>query len=196
MIFLMASSWPTMLDTNSDVAVGVSEILKSMVSSSSKVASRSLARSLRQSAAGHGMERASGSILKFCNSSRDWVSRPMASICSMGIMLALNAGMMVVCGGAAAWEDSLWGSGFASSRSEERFSLEKARRRICSTSSSPKPRSRARPPIWKEVSIKVQPSSMAASAALYSSLFRSLSSNLPFRNWLTIFLALSILSPS
>ena len=180
MIFLMESSCPMMFETSSSLLSGVFETLKAMVSSGSKVASRSLARSLRQSAAGHGMDSASGSILKFCNSSRDCVSRPMASICSMEIIPAESGvmiGMATVCGVAVGWGCAGYpsadgaafcaaGAVFSSGRSEVRFSAENARRRICSTSSPSMPSSRALPPSWKLASMKVQPSSIAATPAL------------------------------
>ena len=75
---------------------------------------------------------------------------------------------------------------------EERFSEEKARRRICSTSSGESPSSRAFPPSWKLASMKVQPSSLAASPTLKSSPFSSFGLYFVLRNVLMIFLALSI----
>ena len=204
MIFLMVSSRSTMFETSSEVAVGVSEILKSMVSSFSKVTSRSFARSLRQSAAGQGMESASGSILKFCNSSIDCVSRPSASICSIEIMPAGIGDMIVAarCGAADAAGASPGAAGaaaaaaaaFSSPRSAERFSEENALRRICSTSSGFMPSSRALPPSWKLASMKVQPSSLAASPTLKSSLFSSAGLYFVLRNRLMTFLALSMLT--
>ena len=173
MIFLMVSSRSTMFETSSVVAVGVSEILNSMVSSFSNATSRSFARSFLQSAAGQGMERASGSILKFCRSSIDCVSRPSASICSIEIIpvgsgeIIVGFGMDSTTGpwpaGAAAAAGASWRT---SSRSLERFSEENALRKTCSTSSGERPSSRAFPPSWKLASMKVQPSSLAASPAL------------------------------
>ena len=129
----------------------------------------------------------------------------MASICSMEIMFADSGviiGMATVCGAAAvcAWgmapSAAGWAfcvAGFSSGRSVVRFSAENARRRVCSTSSPSMPSSRALPPSWKLASMNVQPSSIAATPALYNSAFSSFTLlNLFLRNRLMVFFAFSI----
>ena len=161
MIFLRASSWSTMFETISVVAVGVSETLNSIDSSGWKATLRSLARSLRQSAVGQGMDSASGSILWFCRSSRDCVSSPMASICSMEIILAESGEMMFGATFGAAGAAWVWAAGssgvssttFSGMRLEERFSSENALRRICSASVTERPSSWAFWPSWKAASM-------------------------------------------